>query len=480
MSGCCALQRVAVALQMQTSARLVQLVTVCSLLVIAQADPRFSKLDMQEPPADAGLAAFEDILTVNGSNWKQIVAAVANADKQILFSTFQGVNSPMLQMTANFFAWLHAGQVGNNVLYLSQDKASCKMLWQFGLPCWIDDLCPKGDQLPKGQYRQKFNHYYCKYWWAHELIQEGYDAAFLDNDNVVISNPWQKVSGLKYDFEGLSDYFKFRHRPSPAELISFPAACHYKMVTNRLLNKTDGEGGHGQKIEAEWAHGNVTNYLPYAPVPCASTGMWFAHPTPAAIGLLKTALARLWSEPDEWEQVIAAHLINPDDALPRLRFRVLPHTEYTNVGPYQHELERHNDTFEGIVVHPCCVPNKQEALSEMHLWQSNSWQPEWGREIVTNFQRCLASPHGALCQSIKTTMAPAQATSQHAFHRHHAEWRAKHTKQAILQTEVDKLKASAQAPQTSLGEATAYAPAPEVAEARTGAVSSRLLKAGGL
>lgn len=32
-----------------------------------------------------------------------------------------------------------------------------------------------------GQYRDKANHFYCKFWWAATLSEAGYAALFLDN-----------------------------------------------------------------------------------------------------------------------------------------------------------------------------------------------------------------------------------------------------------------------------------------------------------
>ena len=60
--------------------------------------------------------------------------------------------------------------------------------------------------------------------------------------------------------------------------------------------------GAQQEMEAEWTHGNVSRHLAYAQVPCVNTGLWFAHPTPAAVALLKTMLAQMLSHADEWEQ----------------------------------------------------------------------------------------------------------------------------------------------------------------------------------
>lgn len=115
-----------------------------------QAELPFSHLSVEKPPGNASLAEFESSFIINSTTWEAAVKAIANADKQLLFSTFQGPNDDMLQMSANFYAWMHASQLSNNVLYLSEDMQACQMLWQFGLPCWYDDLCPRGEDLPPG------------------------------------------------------------------------------------------------------------------------------------------------------------------------------------------------------------------------------------------------------------------------------------------------------------------------------------------
>lgn len=118
------------------------------------------------------------------------------------------------------------------------------------------------------------------------------------------------------------------------------------------------------------------------------------------------------------------------------------------------------------------------AWLQMHLWQSDSWQPEWGHEIMSNYERCFTNQHGAFCQSIKTAMAPAQAASQHAFHRRHAEWRAKHTPEAVKQAKLDAAIAKAQQESSAAAEAPFSAVQASRDQSVSTAKSARLLRAG--
>ncbi|KAK9786071.1 hypothetical protein WJX73_005305 [Symbiochloris irregularis] len=206
------------------------------------------------------------------------------------------------------------------------------MLWKFGLPCWYDDLCPRGEELPPGQYQKDYNHYYCKYWWGLKLLSAGYDAAFLDNDCVVLSSPWQKTNADKYDLEGLSDHVKdhMKKLPSPQELLSQPQSCVYKEIT-----KPDLTGESGQQLVHEAAAADSS--VPWAMVPCMSTGLFVAHPTPGAASFFEDVLWYLRQQPDAWDQaavnkVLMAHLLNLDDKQQRLRFRLLPLADYANLG----------------------------------------------------------------------------------------------------------------------------------------------------
>ena len=68
-----------------------------------------------------------------------------------------------------------------------------------------------------GPFRDKLNHHYCKYWWVLMLLRERFSVLFLDNDNVVLRNPFHHWQPARYHLEGLSDWVKegTRHLPSP-------------------------------------------------------------------------------------------------------------------------------------------------------------------------------------------------------------------------------------------------------------------------
>ena len=111
---------------------------------------RYSKWNISEPPQDADLASFAAVATVDSANWEAVVEAVATAEGQMMFTTLFGADEGTVQMTANFYSWLQAAELSNNILFLSQDIETCRTLWRFGLPCWFDEFCPKGEEVPPG------------------------------------------------------------------------------------------------------------------------------------------------------------------------------------------------------------------------------------------------------------------------------------------------------------------------------------------
>lgn len=116
--------------------------------------PWQSKWNSSDPPSGGDLTSFEASFIVNSTTWEAVVEAIANAKGQIMFSTFQGAHDGMLQMTANFYAWLSASELDHNMLFMSEDMESCRLLWKFGMPCWYDELCPRGEELPAGNGQQ--------------------------------------------------------------------------------------------------------------------------------------------------------------------------------------------------------------------------------------------------------------------------------------------------------------------------------------
>ena len=55
-----------------------------------------------------------------------------------------------------------------------------------------------------GRYRDQLNHWYCKYWWAAMLAEAGYTVCFLDNDAVVLGDPFQGIQPLRCNLSAAS------------------------------------------------------------------------------------------------------------------------------------------------------------------------------------------------------------------------------------------------------------------------------------
>ena len=66
-------------------------------------------------------------------------------------------------------------------------------------------------------------------------------------------------------------------------------------------------------------------------------GLWLLAPTPATLRFMRTLVHRLlWSQPWQWEQtawndVVPHFLVGMGDD-PPLRYRLLPHTQFSNLG----------------------------------------------------------------------------------------------------------------------------------------------------
>ena len=96
------------------------------------------------------LSSWADEFRISNASWQAVVEAVASPSKEIIFTTFKGTNQEMLKMNANFFYYLLKAGVASNILLMSEDEDSCAALWDAGIPCWVDQLCPRGEELPAG------------------------------------------------------------------------------------------------------------------------------------------------------------------------------------------------------------------------------------------------------------------------------------------------------------------------------------------
>ncbi|KAK9804663.1 hypothetical protein WJX73_007323 [Symbiochloris irregularis] len=374
-------------------------------------------------------------LELTPDNWQQVVDIIANDKRQIIISTFQGVKPKITEMTGNFMTWLHSANVSNNVLFMSEGpENSCPALWEKGIPCWHDAACPQGDQLPEqlGHYRNAQVHWYCKYWWGATLTEAGYTVLFLDNDAVVVGDPFQGMQPDRYDLEALSDWVQRTLPPDPMDTVRAAHECIYTYLYDEDSGKQYLSGTSEPLSKAN-----------HPITPCFSTGMWFAQPRPATTKFFRDLLQRVLEVHVEWDQaaaneVLMGHLLNLNANHDALRFRLLPHDQYTNLRTYEQWAMAGQHTRE-VVIHPCCTADKVGDMRKAHLWQIDEWQASWGEEILTGFLACLSDKWSDQCKTYRAhDVAPVHL---HSARKNHRAWKSslvkevspKHLRHRLLQ-----------------------------------------------
>ena len=93
-------------------------------------------------------------------------------------------------------------------------------------------------------------------------------------------------------------------------------------------------------------------------IPSHSTGVWFLQPRPAVVHFMRVLVDRLmaaesqheWEQP-AWNVVIMPFLIGRGDSEePPLRYRLLPHAGYANIGVW-HERKRAGLPADAVILH---------------------------------------------------------------------------------------------------------------------------------
>ena len=94
----------------------------------------------------------EQAFYITEDNWKHVIEAAATRSNEVMFSTFTGADEKMVLTSTNLYFWAWQAGVAHNVLLMSSDEESCVAVWEAGVPCWVDNYCPRGDVLPKSEY----------------------------------------------------------------------------------------------------------------------------------------------------------------------------------------------------------------------------------------------------------------------------------------------------------------------------------------
>ncbi|KAK9826644.1 hypothetical protein WJX74_007660 [Apatococcus lobatus] len=309
------------------AARLAALATVVSLT------PFIAPAILQKEPSqlDSLPRLYNGLCFVDRQNYAEVASALASPRKEIILTTasfqHEGADhsTDQLDLIKNYATYLHDVSRLQNTFIVSYDQATCKALHSVGILCFMDEAAPHPDVLP-GQYAQERPHWFSKYWHAHALSTLGYCVLFLDDDVVVLQDPFM-FHDRSYDVEGLSDWNWLDHVPDTQEM-SFTTCRVYAMYEDE-----DAAGGQ-MLIWNGLAHDK--NKTSQHVNPCQSTGIWFTEPTPTTLvfldDLLEWLLAKRNAQWDQaaWNEAIMSHLIGTGN-LPGLRYRLLPIEHFSNI-----------------------------------------------------------------------------------------------------------------------------------------------------
>ncbi|KAK9825710.1 hypothetical protein WJX74_000564 [Apatococcus lobatus] len=157
---------------------------------------------------------------ISNENYAQIAAAVGSDQKEIVMTTISfhhdhtDGSRDQLDMMKNLVYFLHQSDRLQNTLIVSYDKDACQALHDVGILCFMDQAAPQPSEL-SGQYGEgNHPHWFSKYWHAHQLNKLGYTVLFVDNDAVVLQDPF-KFHDRQFDIEGA-------HSSSPGVSAAIP------------------------------------------------------------------------------------------------------------------------------------------------------------------------------------------------------------------------------------------------------------------
>eukprot|EP00897_Mesotaenium_endlicherianum_P001188 jgi/Mesen1/1106/ME000123S00278 len=195
--------------------------------------------------------------TITESNFEDVIESMSNGQKELVFTTFSIFSLSngtykdhhkhgMTAFNVNFAKHLREAGVRNFLLVGLTDQA-CERTRAKGIPCYVDGL----------PWLRRAKVYYgrqvaLKWYYFHKMVALGYHPVFLDNDVVVLKDPFQHWDRT-FDFQGLSDARLTAAGGMPA--LAAQAHCpvkygiHYPcMSTGIMLLRSTGvdEAGHSQ------------------------------------------------------------------------------------------------------------------------------------------------------------------------------------------------------------------------------------------
>ena len=188
----------------------------------------------------------EQMLYLTPTNYELMANLIGSEEHLIILTTLdlnyhgEEHSGDQLAHMRNFA--YHLNSIGRlrNTLIVSYTEATCRLLLSVGIPCFVDRIAPKTEELPK-RLRSERGHF-AKYWHALALLKLGITIYFSDSDAAILQDPFA-FQDKRYDIEGLSDWNHQSDVPLPRAMPEHPCLLY--------ITKKDAMWPGGQFVEGE-------------------------------------------------------------------------------------------------------------------------------------------------------------------------------------------------------------------------------------
>jgi len=157
----------------------------------------------------------------------------------------------------------------------------------------------------------------------------------MDSDAVVLRDPLLPFN-TPFDVQGLSDWADDTH-PIMSRGHTLNSPCQLYLLKEDVLYPSKSGWTEIWKL-------NPNEVAMLAPNPCQSTGLWYLQPTAPAVDFMRALMERIafhivqeWDQ-TAWNDVITHFLWGAGNDEP-VRYRLLPFSEFANVGTYRARKE---------------------------------------------------------------------------------------------------------------------------------------------
>mmetsp|Transcript_1768 Transcript_1768/g.5121 ORF Transcript_1768/g.5121 Transcript_1768/m.5121 type:complete len:434 (+) Transcript_1768:363-1664(+) len=301
--------------------------------------------------------------------------AVATTGREVVFTTTSAWTPVITDMLKHFMWHLHHVGRDRNLMIISQDAGTCRNLVAMGMPCYLDDMSPRGGDFPAGHRYGQRPWDFGKIYWALTLAELGYTSLYLDNDVACMDDPLPAdILSAPYDLQGLSDF-------RDAELRKLGEVLDNRCSLYRTKFHEDVPGG--DVLHPAWEiPKNETSMRALAP--CQSLGAFYTKPSLATLQFYRyLSHWMIQTHPHQWDQaawneVVMAFLIGMGDE-PALKYRILPVNRFMNIEVLLKRQEAKLAVHQ-VLVHAGYLntDDKRKAFEKLGTWHAGDWDPKMG------------------------------------------------------------------------------------------------------